>query len=96
LQKALDEIISDLNFCNVPARWVPKIRGKRRLLSLEIFAVTNMKENRSWMKRVYDFTPAPKRNSIIWKHPHSLTTPTIYKFGGGGNHVLGLRRPHAV
>jgi hypothetical protein len=51
-------MISDLNFHKLSARWVLKMltkeHRKERLLCLEIFAGTKMKENRSWKALLRD------------------------------------------
>jgi hypothetical protein len=42
---------------------------------------------------VYKFTPESKRNSVTWKHPHSLTTKKFkikVSEKNNGSHILGL------
>jgi hypothetical protein len=99
-KSTVHEVISDLNFCKLSARWV------RKMLSLgstkmKIFGATKMKENRSWENIitgdetwVYVFTPQSKGNSMTWKHPHSNTTKKIQNRAicekNDGDCVLGL------
>jgi hypothetical protein len=69
-KRTVHEIISDLNFHKVSACWVPIMhteehKSKRRLLCFKIFAITKMKENRSWKASLREMkhgvTSSPQR-----------------------------------
>jgi histone-lysine N-methyltransferase SETMAR len=85
-KNTVHEIISDLNFRKVSARWVPKMitkehKSRRRAALLEhlcryqdegeSFLESIIKGDEMW---VYESTPEAERNSMTWKHPHSPTT----------------------
>jgi hypothetical protein len=85
-KSTVHEIIPNLNFCKVSARWVPKTltekhKSKRMAASLENLC-HNQHEGESFVESivtgdetwVYEFTPESKRNSMTLKHPHSPTT----------------------
>jgi hypothetical protein len=59
----------------------------------ELFVESIVTGDETW---VYEFTPKIKRNSMTWKHPHSLITKKknsklshMQKKNNNGDHVLG-------